>query len=318
MGHNLNETNSQVSMMYVGEVPWHGLGTKLDKPATATEAIQTAGLDFMVEKVPLKTDPLGLIVPRNFATIRTDTNEILGVVGARYSPIQNRHAFTVFDSLVGEEAAIYHTAGVLGKGEKIWLLAKLPDYIRVNGNDLVEKFLLLLNSHDGSGPVRAKLTPIRVVCENTLAMALGGSEQEVHIRHTLNAQAKLETAHEVLGLSNHLYAQLSEIFNNMRRKSLDFKATKEYISTVFPIPAEMNTRSVVAGIHAKVLELTETGQGAEMAKGTLWGAYNAVTEYVDHYRIPKATPSARLKSIWLGSGNGIKKHAFTVGKGMLN
>ena len=142
MSHNLNETNGRVSMMYVGEVPWHRLGTKLDRPATAAEAIDAADIGFQVERVPLATEPGRLSVETHFATVRTDTNQVLGVVGSRYVPIQNRDAFTTFDALVGEGEAIYHTAGALGKGERIWILAKLPDYIRVNGNDAVEKFLL--------------------------------------------------------------------------------------------------------------------------------------------------------------------------------
>ena len=179
MAHNLNEANGKTSMMYVNEVPWHKLGTKLENPATAAEAIQAAGLDFNVVKKTLTTTAPDLPVVGHYATVRTDNLQVLGVVGSRYEPIQNRDAFTTFDELVGEGEAIYHTAGVLGKGERIWILAKLPDYIRVNGDDLVEKFLLLTNSHDGSGPVRVKLTPIRVVCENTLTVALDGREQEV-------------------------------------------------------------------------------------------------------------------------------------------
>ena len=174
MSHNLNVTNNKTSMMYIGESPWHKLGTKLDKPATAFEAIQAAQLDFMVVKFPIKTVRHELPVENHFATVRTDTLQTLGVVGSRYEPIQNKDAFDAFDTLVGEGEAIYHTAGALGKGERIWLLAKLPDYIRVNLNDIVEKYLLLVNSHDGSGSVKVKLTPIRVVCENTLSMALQG------------------------------------------------------------------------------------------------------------------------------------------------
>ena len=172
MSHNLNQANGKAAMMYVGEVPWHGLGTKLDKPATAAEAIEAAGLNFTVEKWPMRTQRGSLPVNNHFATVRTDTKEVLGVVGSRYEPIQNKDAFTAFDSLVGEGEAIYHTAGALGKGERIWILAKMPDYIRINGNDIVEKFLLLTNTHDGTSVVRVKLTPIRVVCENTLSIAL--------------------------------------------------------------------------------------------------------------------------------------------------
>jgi phage/plasmid-like protein (TIGR03299 family) len=195
MGHNLNTSNGRASMFYVGDPPWHNLGIRLDHPATAEEAIEAAQLDYTVKKKPLRAvihAKRHAEVGDHFATVRLDTGDVLGVVGSRYEVIQNRDAFAFFDALVGDDEAIYHTAGVLGKGERIWILAKLPDYIRVGKNDLVEKYLLLTNSHDGSSLVRAKLTPIRVVCQNTLSVALNGSEQEVRIRHTANAREKLE------------------------------------------------------------------------------------------------------------------------------
>ena len=134
MAHNLEQRGDQTSMFFTGSVPWHQLGRKLDKPATAAEAMEAARLDYTVVKRPLKA----IIhtrhfadVPNAFATVRTDTNVVLGVVGSRYEPVQNADAFNFFDPLVDRDEAIYHTAGVLGKGEKVWLLAKLPDYIRV-------------------------------------------------------------------------------------------------------------------------------------------------------------------------------------------
>jgi phage/plasmid-like protein (TIGR03299 family) len=305
-------------MMYVGETPWHRLGTKLEKPATAAEAIQAAGLDFRVSKIPLKTAHAEIPVENHFATVRMDTFQALGVVGARYVTIQNSEAFTMFDALVGEGEAIYHSAGALGKGERIWLLAKLPDYIRVNGNDIVQKYLLLTNSHDGSEVVRVKLTPIRVVCENTLTAALEGTEQEVRIRHTSNAQVKLKEAHQILGLTNWLYAELDRIFNQMSARKVTGKEMKDYARMIFPEPSLINQRSHATKIHEKIVELSETGAGVELAKGTVWGAYNAVTEFVDHCRLSKADDSARLKSMWFGSGERIKKQAFKVALNMLN
>ncbi len=325
MPHNINVTNCGPSMMYVGETPWHSLGTKLDKPATAEEAIQAAGLDFTVSKFPLLASTNGLSpeshflhVDSHFATVRTDTMEVLGVVGSRYEPIQNRDAFTTFDALVGEGEAIYHTAGALGKGERIWMLAKLPDYIRVNGNDLVEKYHLLVNSHDGSSTVRVKLTPIRVVCENTLSLALSGAEQEVHIRHTLNAKEKLKEAHEILGLTNKLYSQLDAIFNRMSETKVEQQSLTDYVKTIFPENPESKDQFWVKKVHDTIFELAESGEGAEMAKGTLWGAYNAVTEYVDHYRNAKGDETQRLKSMWFGTGERIKKNALRIAVTMLN
>ncbi len=316
MGHNLNEANGQIGMMYVGEVPWHKLGTKLDEPATAEEAIQSAGLGFTVHKIPLTTET-ALPIESHFATVRMDTNQVLGVVGSRYVPIQNHEAFMTFDALVGEGEAIYHTAGALGKGERIWLLAKLPDYIRVRGNDLVEKFLLLTNSHDGSSVVRVKLTPIRVVCENTLSLALSGAEQEVRIRHTAHASERMKEAHEILGLTNKLYEELDHIFNQMSSTRIDGRVLSDYVAKVFPDPLTNGCPHRRNPVREKVFELAHVGKGADLARGTLWGAYNAVTEYVDYYRRLTNGDSTRLRSIWFGSGERIKQHAFKLALDMM-
>jgi phage/plasmid-like protein (TIGR03299 family) len=318
MSHNLNIVHGAASMMYVGETPWHTLGTKLDKPATASEAIQAAGLGFHVEKMPLQIAERNLPVRDHYATVRTDTMDVLGVVGSRYMPIQNKDAFTTFDSLVGEGSAIYHTAGALGKGERIWILAKLPDYIRIRKNDIVEQYLLFTNTHDGTCAVSVKLTPIRVVCENTLSVALQGTEQQVRIRHTTQAEEKLKQAHQILGLSNKLFETLGEYYVGMSWKTINAVMLNQYIDSVFPLPMFSLSESRMRETHEKIIELSEVGVGAELAKGTLWGAYNAVTEYVDHYRLQSKSDSVRLKSMWYGSGDALKKKAFTCAVAMLN
>lgn len=318
MSHNINIINGVASMMYVGETPWHTLGTKLDTPATAHEAITAAHLDFQVEKMPLRIALHNVPVPDHFATVRTDTMQVLGVVGSRYTPIQNKDAFTTFDSLVGEGSAIYHTAGALGKGERIWILAKLPEYIKVNKHDIVEPFLLLTNTHDGSGAVTVKLTPIRVVCENTLSVALNGTEQEVHIRHTTQAEEKLKQAHEILGLSNKLFEILGQYYVGMSQKMINATMFAQYLNEIFPEPIFTMQKTRVKDIHERIIELSEVGVGAELTRGTLWGAYNAVTEYVDHFRLSTKNNSTRLKSMWYGSGDALKKKAFTSAVTMLN
>jgi len=318
MSHNLNIVNGVPSMMYVGETPWHALGTKLDKPATASEALQAAHLNFQVEKMPLRIPVHNIPVPDHFATVRTDTMQVLGIVGSRYKPIQNHDAFNTFDALVGEGQAIYHTAGALGKGERIWILARLPDYIRINQHDIVESFLLLTNTHDGSSAVTVKLTPIRVVCENTLSVALQGTEQEVHIRHTTNAEEKLKQAHEILGLSNRLIEILSQYYIGMSKKMINSTMFSQYLNQIFPEPIFTLHHKRTKEIHEKIVELSEVGVGAELTHGTLWGAYNSVTEYVDHVRLKSKSSSLRLKSMWYGSGEALKKKAFTSAVAMLN
>lgn len=320
MAHRLNINNGKASMFYTGEVPWHQLGVKLDKPATAQEAIKAAQLDYRVEKKPIRA----IVHPTRhspiedqYATVRMDTREVLGVVGRRYSPIQNRDAFAFFDSLVGSDEAIYHTAGVLGKGERIWILAKLPGYIKVKGEDIVEKYLLLMNSHDGSSLVRAKLTPIRVVCCNTLTAALNGVEEEVRIRHTPNSVAKLEQAHKLLGLTNGLYEQLEVIFNRMALTQITEKQLLEYVQALVPSNPKAQKDTRTENIRNTILELHESGQGAELSRGTVWGAYNAVTEYTDHV-VHSQHPAKRLNSMWFGGGEQMKVRALKLAQNMSN
>jgi phage/plasmid-like protein (TIGR03299 family) len=185
-------------------------------------------------------------------------------------------------TLVAENEAIYETAGVLGKGECIWILAKLPGYINVHGNDIVNKYLLLTNSHDGSSHVRVKLTPIRVVCNNTLTAALQGAG-EVQISHTPNAAQDLEQATTMLGLSNYLYEQLSAMFNGMAaRKITDGNNCGSMCRHWFRITKRPRTLQEPKKIRNSVLQLHESGRGAHLARGTLWGAFNSVAEYTDH------------------------------------
>ncbi|MFN0157077.1 MAG: DUF932 domain-containing protein [Bacteroidota bacterium] len=320
MAHKLNINAGKASMFYTGEAPWHQLGTRLDKPATAHEALKAAQLDYQVVKKSLRAivhPTRHSQVEDHYATVRMDTREVLGIVGGRYSPIQNRDAFAFFDALVGSDEAIYHTAGALGKGERIWILAKLPGYIKVKGEDIVEKFLLLTNSHDGSSLVRAKLTPIRVVCNNTLTAALDGVEEEVRIRHTPNGVAKLEQAHTLLGLTNSLYQQLEVIFNRMALTEITGKQLLDYVQALIPANPQAQRSTRTENIRNTILELHETGQGAELSRGTVWGAYNAVTEYTDHV-IHSQHPAKRLSSMWFGGGEQMKIRALKLAQDMLN
>jgi|ERR1051325_960182 phage/plasmid-like protein (TIGR03299 family) len=316
--HNLNINNGKTSLFYVGPVPWHKLGTQLENPATAQEAIQAAGLDFTVKLKPVKTviNRKQKFLPNTFATYRTDNSEVLGVVGSRYSPIQNKDAFAFFDALVGSDEAMYQTAGAIGRGERIWILAKLPDYIRIGKNDIVNKYLLLTNSHDGSATVQAKLTPVRVVCSNTLSIALQGNEQEVRIRHTANAIHKLEQAHKLLGLTNNLYQQIDTIFNKMALRKITNKQLLDYVKALVPANPDAKFQTRNQNIREAILELHESGQGAEMARGTAWGIFNAATEYTDHVQSSR-NPNKQLSSMWFGSGEKLKLRAFALAKKML-
>ena len=319
MSHDLNIHNGRASMMYVGDAPWHSLGQKLDHPATAEEAIEGAQLDYTVVKKPLQAIINGkrrIDVADYFATVRTDTLEALGVVGVRYSPVQNREAFSFFDSLVGNDEAIYETAGVLNRGERIWILSRLPGYIKLLGKDVVSKYLLLYNSHDGSSMIRAKLTPIRVVCNNTLSVALAGMEQEVRIKHTTSALEKIEEAHKLLGLSNSVYDLLESIFKRMSLTKVTDKQLLRYVESLIPDNPESESKARTENIRQTILNLHEAVDDAKVIRGTAFGAYNAVTEYSDHM-IAVKDPNRRLNSIWFGGSEKLKVKAFQLAQDLL-
>jgi phage/plasmid-like protein (TIGR03299 family) len=293
------------------------LGTELVYPATAREAIEFAGLNYTVVKKPLEevvelNHPEN--VPHRWATVRTDTGAVLGIVDDSYEPVQNKDSFTFFDNLVGTDEAIYETAGALGRGERIWILAKLPGYIKVNRKDIVGKYLLLSNSHDGSSHVRVKLTPIRVVCNNTLSAALQGAG-EILISHSVNAAEDLKQAISLLGLTNSLYEQLETVFNRMARTKITDKQLQDYVKTLVPDNGEGADNVENQGIRDAFLKLHESGQGADLSRGTLWGAFNSVTEYTDHGTA--GNPATRLESMWFGRGEQLKQKAFQLAERMM-
>ena len=251
MSHNLLIQNGEASMMYVGGLPWHGLGTRLDRPATAKEAIQAAHLDWQVRKLPLCAVDglLHLPVKDKYGVARDGSLDVLGVVGRDYTPVQNREAFAFFDPIVGKNAAIYHTAGALGRGERVWILAKLPDSIRVVGDDVTDKYLLLTNSHDGKSSLQVRFTPVRVVCQNTLTLALnqnGSDNGSLKLTHHTDIHRRLQEAERMLGIVRHQYDTLAETFREMVRVPMGKERLDQYLSRVFPgsAEAEENIRTV--------------------------------------------------------------------------
>jgi phage/plasmid-like protein (TIGR03299 family) len=322
MAANLaTSTDGRTAMMlYVGETPWHCLGQRLDNPATAEEAITAAGLDYEVLLTPLATVD-GLDVPQRKAVIRYDNQSVLGVVGNSYVPIQNRQAFGFLDAIVGEGKLRYHTAGALGKGERIWMLAKLPDNIRVkNSDDTVDKFLLLSNAHDGSAALRVLFTPVRVVCQNTLSMALRqGAGQGVSVWHEGNLAAKLQQAQEVLGFAHRFYDDAAARIDRMASHYPSQEQLKYFFEALYPNPEEERNNTRAKNVREELHQLFETGIGHDdpAIKGTTWTALNAVTEYIDHHRSSRGKDdttkvSQRLNSIWFGSGANIKAKAWDL------
>ena len=318
MAHNLLIQNGQASMFYINEVPWHGLGTKLNQPATAQEAIQAAQLDWPVIKLPLTAGSKHIPVPDKFAVVRKTaqlvqkSDPVLGVVGKDYTPLQNRDAFRFFDPIVGQNAAVYHTAGALGLGERVWILAKLPGHIRVAKDDITEKYLLLSNSHDGKSSVQIKFTPVRVVCQNTLTIAL--SDGLAHrVVHHADVRSKLEQAYHMLGLINSRFDEMEETFQAMSRVRMDTNRLSEYLATVYPEVKEPDKMELVQRDRGWSEYFFDQGRGNRMpgVVGSLWAAFNGVTEWVDH-RKSRQNENQRLVSAWYGSSYQTKARAYSV------
>ncbi len=318
MAHNLLIQNGQASMFYINEVPWHGLGVNLDRPATAQEAIEAAQLDWSVTKLPLFAGSKHIPVPDKFAVVRKTSNvvaktdPVLGVVGKDYTPLQNRDAFKFFDAIVEQDAAIYHTAGALGQGERVWILAKLPGHIRVVGDDVSEKYLLLSNSHDGRSSVQIKFTPVRVVCQNTLTIALNDGAV-CRVVHHADVHQKLEQAQKMLGLINERFDDMEQTFQQMSRVKMDHNRLSEYLAAVYPDSKEHDKMELIQRDRSWSEYFFDQGKGNRMqgVSGTLWAAFNGVTEWQDH-RKSRRNESQRLVSSWFGGAYQTKARAFTV------
>lgn len=162
--------------------------------------------------------------------LRTDTEEVLGVVGRDYHVIQNVDAFSFFDSIVGgKDGILYETAGTLGIGERIFITAKLPEYIKVGRADLIEQFLFLTTSHDGFASITASFTPIRICCQNTLNAALRKHSNSIKIRHTASAHDRLKEAHKLLGITNQLAKEMEQVFNSWAKVKITDRQVKKLV-----------------------------------------------------------------------------------------
>lgn len=291
MAHNLEIRDGKTSFVAVGEKAWHGLGTYVNEAMTAENAIKLARLDFEVVKKPIMVAG-GTKIPGYWATQRRDTKDVLGIVTGMYEVIQNTDAFTFFDSIIDRGEAIYQTAGVLGKGERIFITAKLPEDISVKG-DQIENYLLLTSGHDGKSAIQVGFTPIRVVCNNTLNAALGKLKNKVSISHFPSAKEKLKAASQIMGLSSKYTDGINDIFNRMAKvKITDFKL-RQYIEEVMKTRREVIADQDMKDYSTRFTEKIDgimsfakehDTQHTRAAKGTVWGAFNSITGYYNYIK----------------------------------
>lgn len=289
MAHNLEiREDGTASFAAKGQIAWHGLGTYVEKAMTAEEAMKLARMDWQVERRPLFVEEpdeatKGEVIFSELegweAATRADNGAVLSIIKPSYQIVQNNECFAFFDSIVDRGEAIYETAGVLGKGERIFLTAKLPDDIRVGG-EKIENYILLTNSHDGTAALQAGFTPIRVVCNNTLTAALRDLKNGIKLRHTTNIKQMLAEASELMGISTKYAAELQPIFNKMAKVSINDKQLRKFIELAMKPTREQLTKSEKAEFSKQfiatvdsVMEfaLVHDTQQTKETKGTVWG-----------------------------------------------
>jgi len=290
-------------MMFVGRTPWHGLGNVLEDNPTISDAIIAAGLDWEVGLKDLVT--AGDNIPVNArATYRKSDNSILGVVGPRYTPLQNKDAFDWFQPFIDANECSLHTAGSLHSGQKVWVLAQLNrDNSTIVKNDEVCKFILLSNSHDGTSTIRVGFTPIRVVCANTMAMAHSktSGSKIIRIRHTRSSKTNLDKVRSVMNNVNADFEATAEQFRFLASKSFNQKDVTKFVKVMLEVDnvldSDLKTRT--KNSIDEIMALIEgPKQSMEGVRGTWWAAYNGYNEYLN-YNYGRSADN-RLDSLWFG------------------
>lgn len=224
------------TMFYVREKPWHGLGTEVQEAPASIDALIYAGLDWRVEQRDVYTGD-GALIPGYKANIRNTDNAVLGIVSDRYKVVQNEDAFQFTDDLLGE-GVTYETAGALQDGKKVWMLAKMPHRYIIAGDEIAP-YLVVMNSHDGSSGIKVAMTPIRVVCQNTLNLALNSAKRIWTTKHTENVMSRVHEARETLMLAETYMGELGRSIDDLSKIKLTDKKVMEFMQEFFPITEDM-------------------------------------------------------------------------------
>ena len=310
MSHGITATDSMFSVSSRRKPPWHGLGVVLDEyPKSIDEALEKAGLgwkvsygDVLVVKRPEWTDDFGvkhepeLIPAKGFkANIREDTGDVLGIVSDEYEVVDNRAAFAFLDALINSEM-YFETAGSLWGGRRVWVLARLPEYVELGG-DLSATYVYVANSHDGSMAVTAAVTPIRIVCANTLGAALRQSEHGVaaqrtfRFRHMGDLQAKFAEARQVLGMTINYQKQFKELADRMAREPVaEWALERRVLRHLWTIDEDMgkvarqNRERTIESVLSVFRGRGAAGDTTGNSPGSKWVAFNAIAKHLDFGR----------------------------------
>lgn len=304
--HNIATIGGQAAMAYADERPWHGLGVKLPGLMTPEQALIASSCDWLVQKLPLAVYPggklshwNGISVANTFCTGRVGPETMpdgsplfvpfSGSVSERYTIVQNIDAFSFLEGALGKDIAYIETVGALGKGETVWAMAKLPDDFEIVKDDPIERYILVTNSHDGSGTLRAIFSPIRVVCQNTLSAALAQASNVVSLRHTKSITGKVQMLDTLLNASAEYWERLKASFNDLMMRNMTQLEVIEFLETMFPGKREVVAGKSIVKVSTKTQNRRDAimalyngmAQGSAFAGQTHYGMYNAFTEWLD-------------------------------------
>lgn len=308
MAHEIEIVDGKAQMAYAGDIPWHGLGTRVPSDLTPEQMLEAAGLDWEVEKVEAFAKVGGKNVSVNrSALVRTSDNKILDVVSNDWNPVQNSEAFEFFNDFISEGDMEMHTAGSLKGGQIVWALAKVKDSFELFGGDRVDSYLHFTNFHKYGFSTDVRFTPIRVVCNNTLTLSLNTKvERMVKISHRREFEG--DNVKMMLGIAAEKLAKYKEMAQFLGSKRYNSENIVDYFKRVFPVAGGDKTKKEISKNADIALGILETQPGAEFARGTWWQAFNSVTYLTDH--LAGRTADTRMTSAWYGSNRGLKTTAL--------
>lgn len=307
MSHNIEIIDGTAQMAWAGDVPWHGLGTKVDPDLSAAEMMVAAGLDWDVVKSDAYIAWEGKrVYTGQQALVRASDGKILTNVGPDWEPCQNSEAFEFFHDFVEAGHMEMHTAGSLRDGQMIWALAKIKDEFELFKGDRVEAYLLFSNPHLYGKSIDVVFTPTRVVCNNTLSFALQSKGQNaVSWNHRKKFDA--EEVKKALGIASIQLSTYKETAAFLGSKKADKEKVVEYFKEVFPVTSSKSEKELSRNASI-ALDILDTQPGAEFAQGSWWQPLNAVTFMVDH--VVGNNEENRLNSAWFGGGRSRKTEAL--------
>jgi phage/plasmid-like protein (TIGR03299 family) len=317
MAHEISVREDGFAECLFADTPaWHGLGTVLDGAFTSEVALEKSGLDWRVELQELKTES-GIVVPDMFATVRADSQTVLGVVTDRYQVVQNTEAFSFLDSLVTNGDMKYESCGALQGGKKIWMLARMPSVDIIAEGDICARYLLFTAGHEGKTPIEVLPTSTRVVCANTLRAALG-TEVKMSIKHKGDMRSKLDTARKWLSQFDEQFTLFCDHGRKLAERKVKPEQYAEYLDTLFPKPLEIEGRGATIRVN-KIQAIRNAFRyernNLKAIKGTWWQLLNSVTDAIDHATKTtdtRAQQEKRFMSLIDGTDADVKTKAFNL------